>query len=93
MRSDHSKQRGEEGRPVQIAFNDAQRAKQSDVFVQMDGRFIVRGPRAREHIFEVTGELVTSLVRSNKLHQRKITKSERSPATAQQFEAFRALVQ
>ena len=89
MRSDHSKQRGGEGRPVRIAFNDAQKAKQSDVFIQIDERYVVRGLRAREHIFEKTGELITSLVRSNKLHQRKLTKSERHPVTAQQFEEFK----
>lgn len=92
MRSDHSKQRGEEGKPVQIAFNDAQCAKISAVFVQLDGRYVVRGPKAREHVFEATGELVTSLVRAKKLHQRKISKGNRTPATAQQFEAFKEII-
>lgn len=92
MRSDHSKQRGEEGRPVQVAFNDAQIAKPSDIFVQLDGRYVVRGPRAREHIFEKTGELVTSLVRVKKLHQRKVSKGNRIPATAEQFAAFKETI-
>ena len=91
MRSDHSRQRGEEGRPVQIAFNDAQRAKQSNVFVQTDQRYVVRGPNSREHIFEPTGELVTSLIRSKKLHQRKVLRGERSPITVEQFEQFREI--
>ncbi len=93
MRSDHSRQRGEEGRPVPVAFNDAQRAKQSDVFVQNDERYVVRGSRAREHIFEKTGELVTSLVRSHKIHQHKVLKGERYPITAQQFEKFQEIFQ
>ena len=58
LRSDHSKQRGDEGRPVQVAFNDAQRARQADVFIQADDeRYVVRGDRGREHIFEPNGEL------------------------------------
>ncbi len=92
MRSDHSKQRGDEGRPVQVAFNDAQKVSQSSLFVQLDGRYIVRGAQAREHVFEKTGELVTSLVRSNKLHQRKVSKGERVPVTAQQFNEFRETI-
>ena len=93
MRSDHSRQRGDEGRPVRVAFNDAQRAKQSDVFVQTDEHYVVRGPRAREHIFEKTGELVTSLIRSYKIHQRKVLKGERYPITTQQFEKFQEIFQ
>jgi filamentous hemagglutinin len=92
MRSDHAKQRGDEGRPVQIAFNDAQRAGLSNLFMQSDGRFVVRGPRAREHVFENSGVLVTSLVRSNKLHQRKILRKERTPATEQQFIEFKEVI-
>ena len=92
MRSDHSKQRGEEGRPVQVAFNDAKSAKPSDIFVQPDGRYVVRGPRAREHIFEKTGELVTSLVRAKKLHQRKVRAGTRTQVTAEQLEAFREVI-
>ena len=91
MRSDHSKHRGDEGRPVQVAFNDAHRATHSDVFVQSDKRYVVRGPRGREHIFEQTGELVTSLVRSKKLHQRKVSRGERHPITAEQFEQFQEI--
>jgi hypothetical protein len=91
MRSDHSKQRGEEGRPVQVAFNDAQRARQADVFVQPDGRYVVRGLRGREHIFETSGELVTSLVRPQKAHQRKVIQGERQFISIQQFEQFQEI--
>ena len=93
MRSNHSRQRGDEGRPVRVAFNDAQRAKRSDVFIQTDERYVVRGLHGREHIFEKTGELVTSLVRSQKIHQRKVLKGERYPITTQQFEQFKEIFQ
>lgn len=92
MRSDHSKQRGEEGRPVQVAFNNAQSVNVSNLFVQSDGRFVVRGSKAREHIFESSGELVTSLVRLNKLHQRKIQRKKRQPVTEQQFIEFKEVI-
>ena len=92
MRSDHSRQRGDEGRPVQVAFNDAQRARQADVFIQADDeRYVVRGDRGREHIFEPNGELVTSLVRPQKAHQRKVFREERLPITEQQFEKFQEI--
>lgn len=57
MRSGHSQQRGDEGRPVSQAFNDAQRARQSDVFIQPDGRYVVRGIGGREHIFELIPDI------------------------------------
>jgi filamentous hemagglutinin len=43
-------------RPVREAFSDAQRARSADVFVQPDDRYVVRGSRGREHIFEPDGE-------------------------------------
>lgn len=91
MRSRHSEDRGDEGRPVGPAFNDAQRAKQSDVFIQPDGRYVVRGVKEREHIFETDGELVTSLNRSNKAHILKIRRGERRPITEAEFEGFQEI--
>ena len=85
-RSEHSEQRRGFGRRVGPAFNDAQRARQSDVFMQPDGRYVVRGPRGREHIFEPNGELVTSIDRSHRAHQDKIIRGERQPVTVNEFE-------
>jgi hypothetical protein len=93
MRSDHSRERGEAGRPVQQAFNDAQLAKQSDVFCQTDGRYVVRGKKGREHIFEPGGELVTSIERPHKAHLNKIRRGERQPITIEEMEIFRELFQ
>jgi hypothetical protein len=50
-RSTHARIRQTEGRPTGAAFQDAQRARQVDVFMQSDGRYVVRGDRGREHIF------------------------------------------
>jgi len=88
MRSNHSRDRGDEGRPVGPAFNDAQKAKSSDVFLQADDRYVVRGANSREHIFEPTGELVTSLVRSQKAHQNKLRRGERRFLSHEEFAAF-----
>jgi hypothetical protein len=90
-RSEHSEQRRQEGRRVAPAFNDAQKAKQSEVFIQLDGRYVVRGKKGREHIFETNGELVTSIDRSQKAHLLKIRKGERQPITDNQFELFKRL--
>lgn len=91
MRSDHSKDRGEAGRPVQEAFNDAQRARPADVFIQLDGRYVVRGSRGREHIFEADGELVTSLVRPKQAHLRKVQRGERRFVTELEFAHFQEI--
>ncbi len=88
VRSDHSRERGEEGRPVREAFNDAQRASLGNVFIQPDERYVVRGRRGREHIFELDGELVTSLVRPNQAHLRKLQRGERRPVTELEFAKF-----
>jgi hypothetical protein len=93
VRSDHSRERGEEGRPVREAFSDAQRARPADVFIQADDdRYVVRGSRGREHIFEPDGELVTSLVRPHKAHLRKVQRGERTPVTESEFIQFQELM-
>jgi RHS repeat-associated protein len=46
-RSEHARLRSKQGRPVGQVVNDVQRAGPNDVFVQPDGRFVVRGPRGR----------------------------------------------
>jgi hypothetical protein len=90
-RSGHSITRGAQGRRTGPAFNDAQRARMSDVYVQDDGRFVLRGPRGREHVFEANGELVTTIDRSNAAHQQKVQKGERRPAKDAQFSQFQRL--
>jgi hypothetical protein len=93
MRSDHSREKGDEGRPVQQAFNDAQQARQGDIFCQSDRRYVVRGKRGREHIFESDGELVTSIERPHKAHLNKIRRGERRPITIEEMVIFQELFQ
>jgi hypothetical protein len=92
-RSEHSEQRRATGRRTGPAFNDAQRARQNDVFIQPNGRYVVRGPRGREHIFEPDGELVTSLDRARRRHLEIVRQGERQRVALEQFEAFQRIFQ
>lgn len=66
-------------------------AKQSDVFLQEDDRYVVRGKRGREHIFEKDGELVTTINRSSQAHLMKIRRNERRPIIDNEFIEFKEL--
>jgi hypothetical protein len=92
-RSDHAVQRGKEGRRTGPAFGDAQRARQSDVYKQPDGRYVVRGRNGREHIFEPDGTHVTSIDRPKAAHEGKVDRGERRPVTEQEFEEFQKIFQ
>ncbi|MBL8741339.1 MAG: RHS repeat protein, partial [Myxococcales bacterium] len=92
-RSDHAEIRNAEGRPVPNATNDLRNARDADIFVQEDDdRFVVRGPRGREHIIEQDGTHVTSLERSNAAHLGRVRSGDRRPATAEEAERARSLV-
>jgi hypothetical protein len=88
-RADHALARQGEGRPVGTAFNDVQRATQADVFVQPDGRYVVRGPRGREHIFAADGTHITTFWRSQSAHDYKVARGERQPVMLEAFIKFR----
>ena len=92
-RTEHAKERGEQGRRTGPAFNDAQRARMADVFIQDDGRWVLRGPKAREHIFLADGQHLTSIDRSDAAHRGKVEAGERQPATASQYEEFKKVTQ
>lgn len=92
-KSDHAEQRKNEGRPTSTAFSDVQRAALNDLFLQADGRYIVRGLKGREHIFEANGELVTSYHRSHQMHLTKIRDGERQPMTVEQYLSFKEMFQ
>jgi len=66
-------------------------ARQSDVFVQSDGRFIIRGAHGREHVFSPEGIIITSLKRSNNAHQGRVRAGDRRPATIKEFDDFNEL--
>ena len=90
-RSDHAEQRRlEDGRPVSESLNDLQNARDADIFVQEDGRFVVRGRRGREHIFESDGELVTTVNRTARAHRNLVGKT-RTPATSEQANNLRGI--
>jgi|GEM_PF-1524695 len=87
-RTEHALRRQAEGRPVGTAFNDVQRASQADIFVQPDGRYVVRGPRGREHIFTADGIHITTFSRSQSTHDSKMARGERLPITYAAFISF-----
>ncbi len=92
-RSGHARLRSGQGRPVGEVVNDIQRAGRGDVFVQPDdGRYVVRGPRGREHIVETTGEHVTSVRRPDAAHQARLRDGTIRPATEEEFEKLKAFV-
>lgn len=93
-RSEHARLRSGEGRPIAEVINDLQRAGQRDVFIQTDdGRFVVRGPRGREHIIEVTGVHVTSVRRPDAAHQARLRDGTIRAATDDEFQTLKAFVQ
>ena len=87
-RTDHARSRQAEGRPIGTAFQDAQGARQVDVFVQPDGRYVVRGSRGREHVFDTDGVHITTLRRSQSAHETKLTRGERQPITREAWTRF-----
>lgn len=92
-RSDHARLRSGQGRPTRQVVNDVQRAGPQDVFVQPeDGRYVVRGPRGREHIIEADGEHVTSLRRPDAAHQARLRDGTIRPATEEEFQKLKGYV-
>ncbi len=92
-RTKHSEQRRREGRRIGAAFHDAQQARPADVFIQRDGCWIVRGPKAREFIFNEQGDLLTGVDRYNNAHLQALRLGNRRPATSAEFEKFKELFQ
>jgi hypothetical protein len=93
-RSDHARLRSGQGRPIGDVVNDVQRAGPRDVFVQPDdGRFVVRGPRGREHIIEANGEHVTSIRRPDAAHQARLRDGTIRPAADAEFQILKSFVQ
>lgn len=93
-RSEHARLRSAQGRPIAEVVNDIQRAGPRDVFVQAeDGRWVVRGPKGREHIIEADGEHVTSVRRPDAAHQGRLQAGTIRSATAEEFQKVKALIQ
>jgi hypothetical protein len=90
-RSEHAKSRATQGRPVGSAFKDASQANVSNVYIQADGRYVVAGPKGRFHVFEMTGEIVTSMKRSAQNVQTMLKDGRITRVTLEQFEEFKKL--
>ena len=92
-RSEHARLRSTQGRPIAEAINDVQKAGPNDVFIQPeDQRFVVRGPKGREHIIDATGELVTSVRRTKATCQVRLKKGIIRPATAEEYHKLKTFV-
>jgi hypothetical protein len=94
IRSPHARLRFRQGRPVAQVVNDLQRAGPNDVFVQTeDGRFVVRGPHAREHVIEPDGEHVTSIrPRTDSAHRARLRAGTIRPAAPDEFSRIKSFV-
>ena len=75
-------------------MTDIQNAGPRDVFVQVDdARFVVRGPKGREHVLEADGEHVTSIRRPDAAHRARLNDAAIRPATAEELQKLKAFVQ
>lgn len=93
-RSPHAEQRRQEGRRTGAAFNDAQRAKRGDVFIDDEtGRYVLRGSRGREHVFEPDGELVTTIDRPYRAHLNRLRSGRIREITEEDFKRFQEIFQ
>jgi len=54
-KSDHTVIRSSQGRNVNTAINDVQRARPADILIQDDGHWVIRGQNGRIHILEPDG--------------------------------------
>lgn len=91
--SEHALLRAEQGRNVRSAFTDAEKVKKNDLFLQADGRYVVRARNGREHIFEPDGRLLTTINnRTDRAHEAKVRNRERDPVTWEEHEQFREVI-
>lgn len=87
-KSSHAKDRQAEGRNVGTAINDLNKAKTSDVYIQVDdGRYVVKGSNGRVHIWETYGELVTTMNNVTNFKKR-VTNGRYIAPTMKQLKAF-----
>lgn len=63
---EHAGIRNKEERPVGSVINDVQKSRPSDILIQDDGRWVVKGNDGKIHLIEPDGEVVTSFKNSDK---------------------------
>ncbi|WP_177141023.1 hemagglutinin repeat-containing protein [Pseudomonas gingeri] len=85
---EHAKIRSTEGRPVGSVVNDIQTARPSDILVQDDGRWVIKGGNGRIHVLESNGEVVTSFLNPNANTNSRIQKGEWARASQDELKRF-----
>ena len=89
-KGNHAELRSSQGRNVSNAINDLEKARPSDILIQDDGRFLIRGANGRIHVIEANGEIVTTMNKvTNSNVQQRINSGRWSRLTLEQEEAFK----
>ncbi|WP_272927301.1 MULTISPECIES: hypothetical protein [unclassified Proteus (in: enterobacteria)] len=86
---EHAGIRNKEGRPVGSVINDVQKSRPSDILVQEDGRWIVKGSGGKVHIIEPDGEVVTSFYNPKANTDNRVKKGEWQRPSNEQLDDFK----
>ncbi|WP_228407788.1 hypothetical protein [Proteus cibi] len=86
---EHAGIRNKEGRPVGSVINDVQKSRPSDIVVQEDGRWIVKGSGGKVHIIEPDGEVVTSFYNPKANTDNRVKKGEWQRPSNEQLDDFK----
>ena len=85
--SGHAEIRGSQGRNVNTAINDLNKVKPSNVYLQDDGRYVIKGSNGRVHIMEPDGEIVTTMNNVTNFNKR-VSSGRYVPLTEEQKADF-----
>ncbi|MEJ8548093.1 RHS repeat-associated core domain-containing protein [Brevibacillus borstelensis] len=91
-RSQHSLERKNQGRPTGTAFNDVQKARDADILIQDDGRWIVRGQNGRIHVFEPNGQHLTTFKNPDNNTKMRIQRGQWTRPSHEQINQFRDII-
>uniref|UniRef100_UPI0034D72269 VENN motif pre-toxin domain-containing protein n=1 Tax=Proteus mirabilis TaxID=584 RepID=UPI0034D72269 len=86
---EHAGIRNKEGRPVGSVINDVQKSRPSDILVQDDGRWVVKGNDGRIHLIEPDGEVVTSFKNSDKNTAQRIRDGRWNRPSNEELDEFK----
>ena len=86
-KSEHAQIRSSQGRNVNTAINDLNKAKPSNIYLQNDGRYVIKGANGRVHILEPGGELVTTM-NSVQNFAKRVSRGQYSPLTESEKMSF-----
>ncbi len=85
-RGDHAIIRSGQGRNVNTAINDLNKSGPSRIFLQEDGRIVIRGDSGRVHILEPDGEIVTTMNRVTNFNDRVYSGRYRAMTESERIE-------